>query len=292
MNTRNFSSLITAFAMTLPLLLTSCGGSTSGSIATKYLKSLGMTAYDLDTNIAALDPEVVVQQNDDGSIYLRMLVGVGGSDRSEQMATFSDLESISFVIFNKGGTKRLDSLHSSDVTKSGLGGTATSMMASAGVTWDPEETPPREFNLMTLIRSGSGMWLIAKLARLPELARTDPILLTLYHQEKSDGIKFTLTAKRVSEAPVTEFLPTGETFRIEVYDGPLPVWSSSDGKAFTQSTGPVEPEGVGERKKFSATWNGQTPTGPARNGVYTVVATIPAKPTPYTIRKEFDWKAK
>ena len=292
MNTRTLSTITMVLAMIFPLFITSCGGSSGGSIATKYLKSLGMTAYDLDTNIIALNPEIVVQQNDDGSVYLGMLIGISGSERSKQMATFSDIESISFVIYDKYGSKRLDSLHSSDITKSGLGGSATSMMASAGVVWDPESTPPREFNLMSLIRSSTGIYLIPKFASLPELTRTDPILLTLELEEKSDGVKFTLIAKRVSEAPVTEFLPTGETFRIEIYSGPIPVWSTSDGQSFTQATGPVEPEDIGDTEKFTTIWNGQTREGKASSGVYTVVATIPAKPTPYTVRKEFEWKAK
>ena len=281
---------ISGFLFLLILLgISACGGSTDSAVGNSYLKRVGMTPFDLDTNIAALNPEVVVQPNEDGTIYIGSLIGVGERQRSSLIGTISELKSFSYILYNEKG-KMIDSLYTDDITRSGLGGRATSMMASAGTTWTPPEAAPKSLRVITLIRTESGTWLKEVAATLPEQIATDPIILTLDINEKSEGVEFVMTAKRLQEALVTEHLPTSEMYRFEVYEGPIPVWSTSDGQMFAQVNTPVEPDKVGETTTYKALWNGRQRTGAIKKGTYTVVATIPAKPTPYTIRKEFQWR--
>ena len=288
MNRIKFSALSLTTGILLSLSLFACGGSKDSTAGNSYLKRIGLTPYDLDTNIAALNPEIAVQPNDDGSIYLGVLIGVGERERSSRLGTISELKSFTFITFNLDG-EMMDSLYTDDITRSGLGGRATSLMASAGTTWNPSDFSSKKFRLVTLIRTESGLWLKEVAATLPEMAEVDPIVLNLTSEKKSEGVEFTLTAKRVSEPLVTEQLSTSETHRIDIYDGPILVWSSSDGQMFAQVISTVEPSKVGETTTYKVLWNGKTRTGNAKNGTYTVAATIPAKPNPYTVRKEFLW---
>ena len=289
MNTRYISAILLLTALSLPIGMSACGGSKESTVGNSYLKRIGLTPYDLDTGIAGLNPEIVVQPNDDGTLYLGVLIGVGERERSMRLGTITELKSFSFIVFDTDG-KWIDSLYTDDITRSGLGGRATSIMASAGTTWKPDAAAPHRFRLVTLINTESGTWLKEVVATLPEMIASDPIVLTLDPEEKSGGIEFILKARRVKEPPVTEQLPTSETHRIEIYEGPISIWSSSDGKSFTQAIGKVEPDDVGETATYKVFWNGNTRSGtPARRGTYTIVGTIPAKPTPYTIRKEFEW---
>jgi flagellar hook assembly protein FlgD len=79
-------------------------------------------------------------------------------------------------------------------------------------------------------------------------------------------------------------------YRIEVYEGPVQIWSSSFGKSFTQNITKVEPDKIGETVVYQSFWDGTENNGKAApTGTLTVVATIPAKPKPYVVRKEFNW---
>ena len=281
----------------LVLLLTalafvSCGGSKSAGTGNSYLKRIGLEPTAMDKSIASLNPDMVVEFQDKGNIYLGMTAGGSGAGSSPAMKAIADIQSVSFIIFDDKGTM-LDSLYTDVITRSGIGEPESASLAvSAGVSWRPRPPAPQQYHMIMLIRSAQGAWMREVRTSFDVPLYTESLLLNLQHSRKGSGLNFTLTAERVMEPETEEYLPSGEMFRITVYSGPTRLWSSSDGKMFTQAVGAVEPEKLGEKVTYEAFWNGAGPEGqPTPSGALTIEAVIPAKPAPYILREEIQWNA-
>lgn len=277
----------------LPLLflvlasLVSCGGSkeSGGSF---YMKRVGITSADLDKSIAAISPQLVIEQQDDRSFYLGMTASAAG-EGSPQMAALNSIRSVGFIVFDADGNL-IDSLYTERIGRSGLGGGDASLTASAGTEWRPAPPVPQKLRIVMYMRTSGGVWPKEVITSFDEPLYAEPVVLNLDYAPSGNGLEFVLTAQRVAEAPEGEYLPSSEAFRIEVYNGPTLYWSSSRGKAFAQMIGQVEPSEIGGKAEYRAVWPGVDSTGKAAGkGALTVVATIPAKPNPYTVRKEIQW---
>lgn len=286
-------NILASLVLVLPALASvSCGGSKSAGTGNSYLKRIGLEPTELDRSIASLNPDMVVEFQDKGNIYLGMTAGGSGTGSSPAMKAIADIRSVSFIIFDDKGTM-LDSLYTDVITRSGIGEPESSSLAvSAGVSWRPRPPAPQQYHMIMLIRSVEGAWMREVRTSFDVPLYTESLLLDLKHSRKGAGLSFTLTAERVMEPETEEYLPSGETYRITVYDGPTRLWSSSDGKMFTQAVSPVAPEELGEKVRYEAFWNGTGPAGQAAtSGALTIEAMIPAKPTPYILREEIQWNA-
>ncbi len=288
-----YSGVLGLSTLLFALLLSSCGSSQSKKgVGNSYLTRIGVPATDMDRNIAALKPEFVVEFQDEGTLYLGMTTGSTGASDSPQMKAVGDIQSVSFIVFDEKGNM-LDSMYTNVITRSGLAEPATaSLAASAGVVWRPRPPAPQKFHLIMLIRSSSGVWMRETVTSFDVPLYTESLLLDLRYKKHGTGLEFTLSAERVMAPPDDEYLPSSEAFRITLFNGPTRLWSSSEGKAFTQAVGSVEPQKIGEKVEHRALWNGTDTNGQrAQRGALTVEATIPAKPNPYVLRQEIQWNA-
>ena len=194
----------------------------------------------------------------------------------------STIESASFVIIDNDGDP-VDSLYTDDVQMSGLGGTEGASILAAGTDWTLDSEVPESFTLITIVRADDRVWVRQAKTTLPIMEGLDPIQLDIEIEELGEGkLRLTLLAHRVDDAPVTERLPNGEKFRLTIFDGYNPIWSSSDGKVFTSAIEKVEPQDIGDREEWVVEWEGS-----AKSGDLTIEGRIPAAPSPYVVRKGY-----
>ncbi|MBC8145463.1 MAG: hypothetical protein H7X80_07745 [bacterium] len=212
------------------------------------------------------------------------------------MTALRTMRRVSFVVRDRSGNA-VDSVETTDIPPSGIttpdGG--ASLTAVARITWAPRTIPP--FNCDVIARAEGPSGTILRMEELPAAAAPprnvrEPLVLSLSIKELGKMVEFVLDVERTSASSAEEFLPTGERYRIEVYDdGSELVWSSSSGKMFTQALGPVVPERVGDKVTYREVFDGSSEVARGRLGAgrYRVVATVPAKPRPYDVREEFTW---
>lgn len=117
-----------------------------------------------------------------------------------------------------------------------------------------------------------------------------PLRLALEIEPRDIGLTFILRITRTGARPDGEYLPSAERFRIEIrsLSGHV-VWNSSANVMFAQVIGVVDPARIGETIEHRAVWDGTTGSQGVDMppGEYTVTATIPSRPLPYQIQKEF-----
>lgn len=265
-----------------------CGGS-SGNAGNRYLERIGVRTYQFDADLVELNPELVVNRHAPRQIYLGFLASASDPS-SRRMQTVQRISSASFVLLDDAG-QILDSLYTDDITRSGVGGRDGSIVASGGATWHTSESTPKTFNLVTILRTGDGgIWVRQVRTSVPMMSDFDPVTLTLGIERQGSGLSFTLKATRNIIPGETEYLPSGETHRITIYDGPVKIWSSADGQMFTQAIRKVEPDRVGETTTWTVRWDGRGSDGnPVSAGLYTIEGLIPAQPTPYYVREDYRW---
>lgn len=281
----------------LPLLLivlssavtfVACGGGTK-NLGNQYLDRIGVRTYEFDADLVELNPELVVNRHAPSRIYVGFLTS-STDPSSRSMQTIQRISSASFVLLDDNGNV-LDSLYTDDIKKSGIGGASTSTVASGGAEWVTGPTTPNTFNLVTILRTGDGgIWVRQARTTVPVLSNFDPVTLKLDIKREGTGLVFTLTATRNIVPGETEYLPSSETHRITIYDGPVKIWSSADGKMFTQAIQDVEPGKVGETATWEVTWDGRGSDGtPVSAGLYTIEGMIPAQPSEYYVREDYRW---
>lgn len=284
--TRWIGTTIALFATSM--MIYGCS-SPKGGIGNQYLKRLGIHTYDFDYDLNELSPEIVVNRHTPEDVYLG-IVATAGDDGSPRMKTIMRIASISFVVLDDDG-KIVDSLYTEEITMSGISSGRGSTVASAGVEWTPEVIPSSMFTLVTIVRtSDSGLWVRQAATTLPKMLDYDPITVSLDIQPKGDGLFFIASAERHIEAGETEYLPSSEQMRITIYDGPVKIWSSADGAAFTAAVSKIQPSKVGQEKTWEIVWDGTSTDGKrVDGGLYTIEAMIPSRPTPYYVRKDYRW---
>lgn len=254
----------------------------------------------VDTMLAQLDPEFTITHTHGRTYLLSFAVGAGGASGSPSVATVRRIVSFSVQIFAPDG-KQLASLATQDINTSGMPNTETnqiSLTAAGGVEWEAtSDLAPGTYAVMSL-QSDRGS-VVRRLgfpgAELEAPSARKSIVMTLESEDRAGGVEFILTARRVAQGPDDEYLPSGEKFRIELRSSVNEtIWSSSDGKMFTMAIGPVEPDEVGEEVVYRVLWDGRSDLTHSRAtpGSYTIMATIPAKPTPYILREEFTWSGR
>lgn len=111
----------------------------------------------------------------------------------------------------------------------------------------------------------------------------------------NDRIRFALRVERLRPAPEGEHLPSAEAYRFQVRDGSGKlVWDSSEGMMFAQMIGSVQPGAVGESVSYQAVWDGLSAVSgkPVAPGNYTAFATIPSRPIPYVIQRNFTYRGR
>jgi len=250
----------------------------------------------LDAALDALDPDLVVARNADG-YYLGMVAGAGGTYDSPAMAALRSIGSAAFAVYSPDD-ELIESQSTDALVSSGLpggNGADASLTMTAGITWEPRgSVAPGTYVVMT-VRSPNGIVrrrmpiVEAPVDRAPA---SRSIVMSLDTRDRDGGVDFILTVERVAPPPPGEYLPSGERYRIDIYGrSGETVWSSSSGRMFTQAIASVLPKEVGERIEYREFWDGRNVLTHARldPGTYRIVATIPAKPTPYILREEFTW---
>ncbi len=255
----------------------------------------------VDSELEKIDPQFTITRISERRYSLRFRGSGGGASQSASLNALHSLASLSFQIYAPNG-RQLASIATQEINTSGTANTETeqtSLTAFGGVEWDsPEPLAPGTFAI-AILRSDHGA--LARRVEFPGSDGASPaasaasVAMLLDVRSSGSGVEFTLTARRAAQGPADEYLPSGEKYRIELRnDVGETIWSSSTGKVFTMAIGPMAPGPVGSEVKYREFWNGRdeqtrmaTPPG-----VYRIIATIPAKPTPYILREEFTWSGR
>lgn len=257
----------------------------------------------IDSALDKLNPQFAVTPLGGRRYSLTFVVGAGGPPSSPGMAAIRSINSLAAQIYSADGTQ-LASLATQDVTISGTGNAANgtqSLMASGGIEWSAEKNVEPGTYAIMMAHTEKGV--VMRRLSFPSSDGAEakkPVAGKILHMwvesnDRAGGVEFTLHVSRLAPGPEGEYMPSGEKFRIELENSVgETIWSSSRGKSFTQAIGEVEPIGVGEEVTYRILWDGRDRTSAAKAppGVYRIVATIPAKPTPYTIREEFTWSGR
>jgi len=255
------------------------------------------------------DPVDVALQAQEPDFYVNYAGGTPGDDYTIGFSVGSSpasqrIRSFEARIFNAYGS-RLAQITTDRIDASGTanGSTGTvSGMIYGSTAWSADVGAGTYAVL--LLRTDSGV--VARYVPFPggeqaaaptrEAALHERILaMVLTSERRGSGTEFRLSVRRIAAPPDGEYLPSGEKFRIDVIDGSgRTVWSSSNGRSFTQAIGSVDPAEVGAETEYRAMWDGRDDLahGRAAPGTYRIVATIPAKPTPYILREEFTWSGR
>ncbi|MBL7999458.1 MAG: hypothetical protein JNL32_12580 [Candidatus Kapabacteria bacterium] len=110
--------------------------------------------------------------------------------------------------------------------------------------------------------------------------------------EQTDStITFGLLATR-NRGVHDDYHPTSERMRLEIYSqkGVL-LYGSNHGMNFLQSVGQVEPNKIGDNKRFVFMWGGTDNDGNILpKGRYKAKLTLVTRPFPYSTTIDFDWK--
>lgn len=105
--------------------------------------------------------------------------------------------------------------------------------------------------------------------------------LKLYPNQDKNG--FGMYAVRIAKKPDDEYIPSAETFRIEISDLKNRVlWNSREGNNYTQVVKQVEPEEVSKYHYYNIEIPNNGNIKPISTGMYNVSLMIPAKKTPYS----------
>lgn len=272
----------------VPLFVAGCSRP-KGGVGNQYLQRLGVYTYQFDPAIEELTPEVVVNRHSPERVYFGILA-TANDPEGKEMAAVQSITSVSFVVLNDDG-EIIDSLYTEEVSLSGINTGVTSTVASAGVNWKPEVVPTEKFTLVSIIRTfEDGIWVRQAATTLPELLDYDPVTLDLDILPDGKGLLFKVKAVRHIASGETEYLPSSEEIRITIYDGPVKLWSSNDGVAFTNAVEKVNPEDVGDEEEWEIEWDGNGLDGKrVPGGLYTIEAMIPARPNAYYVRKDYRW---
>ena len=209
------------------------------------------------------------------------------------------------------GSTEIASLRTDDINTSGTSNAESGEMSGimyGSMEWTSPGIPTPDTYVVLTLRGDSGV--VIRRVELPgpgvDEAGIAPVAdndtphdrilnLTLTSERRGTGVIFTLSVKRLAPPPTGEYLPSGEKFRIELQNANHEnIWSSSAGRFFTQQIGTVDPPTVGGEELYRAQWDGRDVLmrAPAAPGTYRIVATIPAKPTPYVLREEFTWNGR
>jgi hypothetical protein len=111
-------------------------------------------------------------------------------------------------------------------------------------------------------------------------------------ESTAHGLIFRLRVRRRLPPP-SEYFPSSERLRVELFDGVKQVWSSAAGVMFLQVIGEVEPRQPGEEQLYEYRWDGQLRTGEALPaGRYRVCMSLPAQPQQYVVCLPLEWDGK
>lgn len=274
------------------------GGCASAQKAALKGTVLDKTAIEAQTTPAleVLRPALDVTKNSNGTYDFTFSASASGGADTPPMQALRSIRRVSFVVRDRSGNA-VDSMQTTDIPTSGIatsdGGAA--LTAVARIIWAPRTIPP--YNCDVIARAECPVGTMLRMEELPAAAAParpihEMLTISLDVEQRGSMVEFVMSVERNSAASPDEFLPSGETYRIEVFgNGGLPIWSSSAGQMFIQAIGPVVPEGVGEKVTYRAMFDGMNDETHARlaPGTYRVVATVPAKPKPYVLREEFTW---
>ena len=294
---------MTSHAVIIPMLValvaaTGCGS--SRGTTTTGGAGLDRVAIERQSSpvYESLHPTFDVFPNGDGTYSFIFSAGASGTSDAPTMRLLRGIVEVSFTVHDGSGAM-IDSLGTTDIPTSGIAGAdgAASLTATGRVAWRPRSalTPP----MQVVMRASGAEGVIVRIAELPMTSRgeiapssAERLALTLTSEERAGRLDFVLEVERVGPGAPDEYMPSGEQFRIEIFgDAGERVWSSSAGQMFTQALGPVLPARVGERVSYRASFDGRNDVTheSLAPGRYSIVATIPAKPSPYVLREELTW---
>lgn len=250
----------------------------------------------IDPAIDALDVDFAVNVYATGEYSIYFSVGAGSNATEPAANAARSIDSFTVTWYAPDGSA-LGRSGTSDISSSGTLNTEThrSSITVYGMTsWKPD-APLKSGSYAVAVVSGSN----GGRARRLELPSSAPprrgnargLNISIEPASRGAGVEFRITVERLAPAPEGEYLPTGEKVRVEILSRGEEIWSTATGRMFTQMIGSVDPLGVGERAEYRETWSGRNQASGAETlpGRYDVVVTIPAKPTPYIIREEFNY---
>jgi hypothetical protein len=245
--------------------------------------------------LESLSPELTIFANEDGSYILGFNVFASGAATSPSMVAIRNIRSVGFAVFDADGTL-IDSLSTEEVTTSGVmqsGTQRASLSASASVVYRGR-ADAGSYVVMTA-HTDNGMVARKRYFAIESDDDIESIHMHIETRTLNTGIRFLLHATRVTPPPQGEYLSSTERFRIEIESSyGETIWSSANGRFFSDTIKTVEPNEVGEEKVFEALFDGRSDVthGPLSPGTYRIIATIPAKPNPYIIREEFTFRGR
>jgi hypothetical protein len=256
---------------------------------------VAVSSDSLDRGLDKLDPEFSINPSS-GGFYLAFVAGAGGAANSEGMMALHSIDSITFRIYGPDD-RLIDSRSTSNIASGGVMNQETnsaSITASAGVQWTPTSPLPAGSYGIMIVHGKHGI--VSRRRPFPLEASTSvgkkPLRISIDIENNGPAVEFIVTVERTGPIPEGEYRPSGERARIELEnESAETIWSSSEGKMFTQEIGSVEPADIGEKAEYRFFWDGRSNLthGRLRPGTYRVIATIPAKPVPYIQREEFTW---
>lgn len=293
--------MITPMRITIALVaLVAAAGCSSTRNATTGGAALDRVATERQSSpvYESLHPALDVVPNGDGSYSFIFSAAASGASDSPQMRLLRGIRSVTFTVHDATG--EVDSVTTTDIPASGVQGAEgeASLTATARVAWRP--SGPLRPPVQIVMRATAEQGVIVRVADIAmQMAVATPrgerLRMSLSSEQRAGVLEFILEVERMAPADPTEYMPSGERFRIEIEgEQGERIWSSSAGQMFTQALGPVLPAAVGERVTYRATFDGRNDVthAPLAPGRYRVVATIPAQPRPYVLREELTWSGR
>lgn len=250
-----------------------------------------ISGTEYDEHLVKSDPLFTVTSFKDSSLGIYMTLAGGGFD----------IRSMTVRIVGKDG-REIASGTTVEITSSGTMNIETkqaSITTYASVQLSGPIVLSQETALWVEMISGSGgaRWELTKTDQATNgtVSTNGRLKLFLDVGSVDDGTRFALRVERLKPAAENEYLPSAEEVRFQVRDpAGRTIWDSSDGMMFAQVIGTVRPAAVGATVTHETVWNGlkSTTRKPAAAGTYTVVASIPSRPLPYFIQKEFSYSGR
>jgi len=268
---------------------------TAGKILVSSIEAKGILTLiprrNADSRLAASAPQFTVTSYTDSSIGLFFTLSGGGYD----------LRSVKATLYGSEGD-RLATAQTTDISTSGTMNreTGTPSVTTYGhVMLDPVPAPHAAGTRVViefLTATEEAVWTIhldsARAGDRTDRHAVGILEFTLVTERSAMGIVFQLMVRRTGAGRPSEYMPTSERCRFQVYDPHgAELWNSSANVMFAQVIGDVEPSAIGDTTRYRAIWDGinHTTSKPAEPGRYTVRATIPAKPVPYIHTEEFHY---
>lgn len=246
----------------------------------------------IDQHLVDSRPTFGITRYSDSSITVFMSVAGGGFDIRSMTVRILSKDGHELV---SGTTTQIDASGTMNSETRQASVTTSAFVHLAGPLPDLDERVVMRAEMVT--GNGNAWWKLGRgVDNVRGIVDKEGILRLFLNADPVDsGIRFALRIERLRPAPDGEYRPSAEACRFEILDSSgSAVWSSANGVMYAQVIGSVQPSDVGSSASCETIWDGtdQRNRAPVGAGTYVVRATIPARPTPYSVQIEFSYRGR